>query len=387
MFILTEEQKLAIRAIRRWFKSSKQEFFLAGYAGTGKSTLVNFILEDLGINLSRVALCTYTGKASLVLTQKSKGKYHATTIHSLIYDVRINQLTGLFEFTLKDREALEDIDLILIDEASTVDDDIYADLRSFDIKLLFIGDHGQLPPVGKGTLVAQRIFGKPDIKLSTVHRQAADNPIIHLSMLARERRLISPGTYGDKVLVSKPKPEILHRAYQLTDQVIVGTNNSRTKINKWHRDRLGFTGAFPELGDKLICLKNNKYRTIKTTEYDISLVNGMIGYVTSITNAVGREFTWPALDINFKPEFTDHQFEHVYVPEAYFLGQNIFLNPREYKLYDSFTFGYAITCHKAMGSQWNKLLVIDESYVFGEHAHRWLYTAITRAEDYLMLFI
>ncbi len=88
-------QQQAVESIEKWFNEDDQTYFLAGYAGTGKTTLVNYVIDKLKIKLSEVAFACYTGKAALVVTQKAQGKYKASTIHSLIYDTYVDKKLGI----------------------------------------------------------------------------------------------------------------------------------------------------------------------------------------------------------------------------------------------------------------------------------------------------
>lgn len=386
---LTKMQTDAVEAITTWYKkSSEQCFFLAGYAGTGKSTLVQYVIKQLGIRLNKVAFACYTGKAALVLTQKAAGKYKAHTIHRTIYHLEVAP-NGKTEFVLKEKEELQHIKLIVIDEASMVDGEIMRDLKSFGIKILFIGDQGQLPPVSqKGNEEFLAMFNNPDFCLTEIHRQAEGNPIIHLSMLARKKQHINYGWYGqnNEVLVMNRSDwnRLKEKCYSTADQIICGYNRTRHSLNQDIRKHLGFTEDLPQTGDKLICIKNNWNKNIK----DVSLVNGMTGYVHEITGSKKDDtyITRDSMNIKFRPDFTEQTFDDVNLVNDHFLGNKYELLPHEYGVYDSFDFGYAITCHKSQGSQWDKVVVINEVLNHEDH-HRWLYTAITRSSERLVLVI
>jgi len=384
--ILTPMQQEAVNRIVHWYKhSSKDTFFLAGYAGTGKSTLVNYVIEQLGLRLNRVAFACYTGKAALVLTQKADGRYRAQTIHRLIYKLDVDT-KGKPQFVKKEKEELAHIKLIVIDEASMVDGQIMEDLRSFGKKILFIGDQGQLPPVSQaGNEEFVQMFHNPDFALTEIHRQAEGNPIIHLSMLARTKKKIDYGWYGKEVLVINQRDwlAIREKVYTTADQIICGYNRTRQSLNQDIRRYLGFTDDLPQVGDKLICTRNNWGKNI----HEISLVNGMTGFVKEVKELEKNyEITRDAFEIKFQPDFTDECFEQLYLLEDHFKGNKYQLLPYEYNVYCEFDFGYVITCHKSQGSQWEKVVVINEVLSVEEH-HRWLYTAITRSSDKLVLVL
>jgi exodeoxyribonuclease V len=387
--VLTPMQEQAVQSIEDWFKDKdRQIFHLAGYAGTGKSTLVDYVINKLNIRLSRVAFACYTGKAALNLTQKAKGQYKAQTIHRLIYKLDTNE-KGKPQFIKKNRSELAHLRLIVIDEWSMVDGETYQDLKSFGIKLLLIGDQGQLPPVGNSNNPElQELRNNPDFALTEIHRQAEGNPIIYLSMLARTQQPINYGWYGENrevLVINRMQWESVKTSvYTTADQIICGRNKTRQGLNKDIRQYLGFSNILPQKGDKLICTKNNWGKNIR----DISLVNGMTGYVENIDYDVKKTYDIKrdSMELKFRPDFTDDTFNELYLVNDHFTGKEYKLLGHEYSIYSEFDFGYAITCHKSQGSQWEKVVVISEVLRPEEH-HRWLYTAITRSSDKLVLVI
>ncbi|AHZ16099.1 hypothetical protein V529_20730 [Bacillus velezensis SQR9] len=387
---LSKTQEQAVESIEKWFKGNQdQTYFLSGYAGTGKTTLVNYVIEKLGIKLDEVAFACYTGKAALVVTQKAQGRYKASTIHSLIYKVYTDK-SGEIKVAKKAKSMLQDLKLIVIDEASMVDGQIMQDLKSFGIKILFIGDTGQLPPVSQnGNEEFLKMFNNPDFQLTEIHRQAAENPIIKLSMLARTKQEIEPGVYGkdgEAVVITHATWEnVKDRLYKKADQIICGYNRTRKQLNSEIREVLGFTGDVPLNGDKMICLNNDWNKSID----DVSLVNGMTGYVKKVykREEIKEKFTHEATTIDFRPDFSEESyFRKITIPNKLLTDPTFKLLPYEHKVYNSFDFGYAITCHKSQGSQWKNVVVLNEVLNKETH-HRWLYTAITRSSERLVLVI
>ncbi|MCD7911027.1 ATP-dependent RecD-like DNA helicase [Bacillus velezensis] len=382
-------QMRAVKSIFKWFKSGeKQTYFLAGYAGTGKSTLVDYVIKNLGIKRSHVEFACYTGKAALVLTQKAKGKYKAKTLHRLIYGLDFDE-TGRMKFVLKDQDELKDVKLIVVDEASMVDGDIMRDLKSFNKKILFIGDQGQLPPVSqKGNEEFLEMFNNPDFELTEIHRQAEGNPIIHLSMLARTKKNIPYGWHGENkealVISHSQWEKVKQSCYTSADQIICGYNRTRKNLNKDIRNYIGYSSPFPQVGDKLICTQNNWNKSIR----EINLVNGMTGYVKRISHNIPKkgDIKRDAMLVQFQPDFTEDTFNDLVLVNDHFHGKKYNLFPNEYNVYSQFDYGYAITCHKSQGSQWDKVVVINE-VLDPELHHRWLYTAITRSSEKLVLVI
>ncbi len=387
---LSRMQEEAVYEIKKWFKqSNKQYFVLAGYAGTGKSTLVDYVIDELNIPIEQVEFACYTGKAALVLTQKAKGKFIAQTLHRLVYKPERND-KGQIIFVKKKKSELAHVRLIVIDEWSMVDAEILKVLKSFGKKILFIGDQGQLPPISsKGNEELTRMLNNPDFTLTEIHRQAEGNPIIHLSMLARTKQPISYGWYGDnkEVLVVNHFDwhSIKERVYETADQIICGYNRTRRSLNRDIRQFLGFHEDLPQIGDKLICTKNNWNQNIN----DINLVNGMTGYVKHINYQVRKNqvIKRDAMRIKFQPDFTNDTFNGLLLVRDHFLNNDYHLLPHEHSIYSEFDYGYAITCHKSQGSQWDKTVVINEVLGNGADHHRWLYTAITRSSDRMILVI
>lgn len=376
-------------------------FKLHGYAGTGKTTIIRAILAEQSGLVVRFA--AYTGKAALVMQRNG---LPATTIHSLIYKVippnkpRCEELFKLIRetsdagekkrlqqeleveqkvrFELKEPEEsdLRDADLLVLDECSMVNDDMLADLQTFGVPILALGDPGQLPPIdGSGALVR----GKPDAFLTEIHRQAQDNPIIDFATRARNGIPLPTGKRGSSMRCFQYQ---LDRKIMLAvDQILTGKNVTRQDINRRVRAMLGFSGVYPQVGEKVICLRNDKTKMI---------FNGQIGEVT----AVG-ELLHSNIELTIKMEgMPGVETEPVKVRalRAHFDNYNdkeALKNVKRWEFADSqeFDFGYAITVHKAQGSQWDNVLVWDDGFLNWKATERkqWLYTAITRAAQSIII--
>ncbi|MBK9080549.1 MAG: AAA family ATPase, partial [Rhizobiales bacterium] len=172
------QQEDALARVGAWLAAGEPQVFrLFGYAGTGKTTLARHVADQAD---GEALFAAFTGKAALVM--RSKGCRNAQTIHSLIYrpaDTESETPT----FTLNHESAAARAELIVIDECSMVDEELGRDLLSFGKPVLVLGDPGQLPPVKGGGFFTD---AEPDAMLTEVHRQASDDPIIRLSMIARE---------------------------------------------------------------------------------------------------------------------------------------------------------------------------------------------------------
>ncbi len=398
---LTADQLEAEKLIEDWFlHSTKQIFVLAGYAGTGKTTILKHVVcEKLNLTPDdSAAFVTPTGKAATVLIRSG---IPAATLHKLIYQsiteekkIELNgKIITVEKLSFKRRDSIDkSIKLIVLDEASMVSDEVLYDLTEFGVKLLLCGDNAQLPPV-EGL---NGFLTEPDYTLKTIVRQQLGNPIIKLSEMAREGKFIPYGNYGGSCVVMSKRiltGEKRKRALLHADQIICGTNKTRVQINDEVR-KMKVLGQFPENGDKLICTLNN-WETFIDSEMRFNLVNGIIGTVKQPFYDFEKSIGF----IQFKPEFLED-----FCPEALPIDLGIFESGYyRYKRGDyfektdesgqavsaftlnRFEYGYCISCHKAQGSEFDNVIIFDESYAFKEDKNRWLYTAITRAKKKLII--
>ena len=351
-------QDAALKAVSAWVKRGEPQVFrMFGFAGTGKTTLARHIAEDVA---GKVAFGAYTGKAALVL--RSKGCAGASTIHSMIYRPRSEEEEdGVPSFVVNRQGAAADVDLIIIDECSMVDEELGRDLLGFGKPVLVLGDTAQLPPVKGGGFFTE---AEPDVMLTEVHRQAADNPIIHMSMQIRAGQRLALGQYGESRVVRRS--DIGAASVMQADQVLVGTNKTRRAYNRRMRELLGHDSAEPQIGEKLVCLRNDSKK---------GLLNGGIFTVTKLHKSRGTKYS-----MSVKPEDeADRKPVRIGVLPEFFSGRDDELLPAIRRESDQFDFGYALTVHKSQGSQWDEVMLFDESFAFREHRDRWLYTAVTRA--------
>ncbi len=352
------QQDEALRQVGKWLKSGDQQVFrLFGFAGTGKTTLAVHFADHVD---GDVVFGAFTGKAAAVMRQK--GCHEASTIHSMIYRSREDDDGGPL-FVINQKSPAATADLIIIDECSMVDADLGKDLLSFGTKVLVLGDPAQLPPVRGGGFFTEV---EPDMMLTEVHRQARDNPIIHLSMAVREGKGIAPGTYGESTVIRRK--EIDATRIMTADQVLVGMNKTRRLYNTRIRQLLGFRDNLPAAGEKLVCLKNDKSK---------GLLNGGIWKIDAI-----RQGKTGLVRMDVAPEDdVKRKVVDVSVLQEFFDGREDDVQPFMRRDTDEFTYGYALTVHKAQGSQWDDLVLFDESFAFREHRDRWLYTGLTRAAE------
>ena len=433
-FTPSDTQVRAIAAIKDWFQNrskDQQVFRLFGYAGVGKSTVLKFALEELGLDPHRgaggacvpdVVTATFTGKAALVLRRKGTP---ARTIHSLIYSViaateeevaaattKIEEaertalrlsgfertaaeagieamrqaLSGMKKprFTLNPQSDAAQARLIVLDEVSMVGEEMARDLMSFGKPILVLGDPGQLPPIkGEGAFTRD----DPDIMLTEIHRQAGESAIIRLATMARQGEPIGFGRH-DAFVWKMRKMDVTPEQALRGGQVICGLNATRLQLNNAMRRAAGYgEGGIPTgPGEKIICLKNQN---------DLGLINGMfvslddvvdegsLFFSAVVTDEDGNRIGVPGTDGKpgrlrvYKGHFEDH------------VTLDRHRHDRDWKdkrhLTEA-TFGWAITGHKSQGSSWGNVVVWDDGLGRTEEdRRRWLYTVITRAEEGLVI--
>lgn len=422
-FIPSQQQAAAIAAIEDWFRRrtrDQQVFRLFGYAGTGKTTITRHAIGELGLEpMDRtggsggVLYAAFTGKAALVMTRKGTP---ASTIHSLIYKVseatpeEIERVTRELEtlrkglrsmgpaersfaetqirrlelrladihqprFILNEQSLVRDADLIVLDEVSMVGAEMASDLLAFGKPILVLGDPGQLPPIkGDGAFTD----ADPDVMLTDIHRQAEASAIIRLATLARQSVPIPYGEHDDFVWKMR-RSDIGPHQFLKGGQVICGRNATRLFLNTAMKQAAGFPDAYPRgLGEKIICLKNR---------HDLGLVNGMFLDLSDIRDESPLAFSAsvrtedgasvPGRQWFYKGHFDDH---------VAYDAERLRRDWRDMRGLVESVWGYAITCHKAQGSQWENVIVYDDGLGrTAEDRARWLYTAITRAEQGLVI--
>ena len=238
---------------------------------------------------------------------------------------------------------------------------------SFGTPILVLGDPGQLPPISGGGFFTDH---EPDILLTEIHRQARDNPIIQLALDVREGRELMYGDYGTAQVISKA--DVTSELVLDADQVLVGINRTRRRYNMRLRELKGFGEVYPQSGDKLVCLRNDPAK---------GLLNGSLWTVMS----AAKETTKPGINLLVVPEEEDASrgIAKIKLLKAQFSDPDTEIPWQTKKRYDDFDYGYALTVHKAQGSQWNNVVLFDESFAFRDTRERWLYTAVTRAAERL----
>lgn len=384
---LSTDQQYAINSLMDWWGSSKKNQYitLGGYAGTGKSTLIAQLRQQLQKKNTdlKVAFCSFTGKAARVLETKLREQKvvldddSVSTIHSLIYSPIVDKKENIIGWKKKESDELE-ADLLIVDEASMIDSSIWNDLLTYGKPIIAVGDHGQLPPInGNFNLMA-----KPELLLTQIHRQGKDNPIIELSIQARENGQIKHGKYGLGVKKinrqdswAQEEMEELLREYNQDTLVLCGYNSTRIKLNAFIRNALEFEQPAPQPNDRVICLRNN---------HAMGIYNGMLGNIFQIKK---KDSEWYEASILMDGE--EAPYEGLIMQSQFNQTEPMnFGQKRSWTLKgDLFDFGYALTVHKAQGSQAKRVILFEERFskMDDDMWRRWLYTAVTRAEKELYI--
>lgn len=387
--VLTDAQEKGLTEVLNKYHNHEKYAVVAGYAGTGKSTLVRFIIEAIDIDEDKVAYATFTGKAAEVL--RKKGNKNAMTLHKLLYESIPRPGGGFYR---KPKLTLG-YDIIIVDECSMVPKSMVDMLLSHKAFVIFLGDPGQLPQIDKNE--THTLLDHPDVFLTDIMRQAAESEIIQLTMKIRNGEEI-PYMQGKEVMVV-PKKELVTGHLLWADTILTATNVVRHNINKQMRELLGFSGELCE-GERVICKRN--YWDDANSDGD-ALVNGTIGTVSNIFESYiqipkyikNDRHQIPILMGDFTPE-AGSSFGNVSIDKDFLLTENPCVDWRvsyqmgKMKKADilprQLTYGYALTAHAAQGSEWEKVLVLEENFPFSREEHaRWLYTSCTRASEKLVL--
>lgn len=352
--VLTDEQEAAVDAMWEHLIKGSGPFSMGGLAGTGKTVCIKHLMGTW--REGGLAVVSFTGKAVSVLRRKGIG--HAQTIHSLIYAPVFNDAGKLTGFRQKGRrEVTDEFDGIVVDEASMLNARMHEDLLSYDIPVVFVGDHGQLEPIGDNPGVME----DPDIRLERIHRQAEGNPIITLAHAMREGHVARVSKSTCETVTSARSDQAASTLGDY-DLILCGFNKTRRMMNQKYREGLGHTARLVP-GERMICLRNNK---------TLGIYNGMVftvdrmynlrnpsknDFEVDITTDDGRRFKRVDISFNTNKEFFDPALICDY--------------------------GYCMTVHKAQGSEASKVLVFEEIWTGKWDPRRWRYTAATRAKEKL----
>lgn len=415
-FNLTKGQEDFLAMMREFMKAPPpMPAILTGYAGTGKTTMIKALASEFG----QPIVLTPTGKAALRVHEATG--LEAKTLHRWMYTPKEHPESGEIKFKLKDSSMVEMPynRLVIVDEASMVGRDLWEHLwdmcQMLGLRVLLVGDPFQLAPVemNKGkdeNFVPFASLADVQTKyrshLSEITRQALDNPILRASMMIRESsRIEQPLKLLNRVF-TKGFDDKCMEVYKGGGAVIVHKNDTRQRLNRMVRERLGH-GEDLVVGEPLLVLRN----TYEIDRFNGEIINyeGWVNYdatpkaVADRWRNVTQMLTFgvakvDGCDVMLCPEQVKG--------EAATMGESVigkesrryygdFYHTGDEPLYDPDTkeylgpphlhanLGYALTCHKSQGSEWNQVLVLIESSTRPTtfEGRRWLYTAITRAKE------
>ena len=371
--VLTSDQQNAVSGVLNWLDQGERRepyMTLGGFAGTGKTTVIKNLLYTNGSHLcgligGKYAVAAFTGKAVSVL--RGKGLRQARTLHSLLYDA-VAQGDGTFRYYK--RLDLGDIRFVVVDEASMIHKDLFKDLMEHEIPVLFVGDMGQLEPIGDDPY----LMSNPRLKLTQIHRQAAQSDIIQASVVARSGMdpmdYTPKGTGEVRIGDGNVFLEVLTNG---VDMAITGFNKTRFKANDIVRKHKKYKGVLEE-GERVICLQNNRNQGV---------FNGMICTVQKIRH-IGKLFILADLQ---EEGGAGSVFSGVRMLTEQF-GQPKIADTDETKYWTKgitfWDYAYCLTTHKAQGSEAPRVAVLEEIWWGKWDPARWRYTAITRAAKELI---
>jgi len=380
-----------IEASRWWHSASSDQIFeISGAAGTGKTTSIKYILQELGLDpFHDVLFVAYTGKAA---TQLARNSLPAITCHSAFYEYikEIDRdedgraiilpngkpkLKGVFrpKDHLKKRYKA-----ICIDEATMINQEMKTDITNFGLPIFALGDTNQLPPVfGKSVFLVD-----PNVTLRKLMRQAEDNPIVYIAHRILDGYDLRPGVYGSSAIIRKKDLD----PYQLknADIVLTVTNNLKQHINNLFREEFcGFTRLdLPYVGEKVICRRNDWSKSVGD---NLFLTNGTTGFLDYVNK---ETYNGRSIECDFRPDFTPKTFRNLPIDYKHLMrleksesqaamsfGMNIF------------EFAYAITVYSSQGSQWPNVTALAELYGAEDFKRKVLYTMVTRASESVTLAI
>lgn len=347
---LSDEQATARGAMCKFLAApGKQSFTLHGLAGSGKTTVLATIAQEY----PSAILCTLTGKAASVLRDKTG--LPACTVHSAFYrleEVKRRNGKQVMNWSTTHSSGALGGEVVLLDECSMIDEGIAADLLRTGAKVVACGDPGQLPPV-KG----KSFFNTPNATLLTIHRQALESPIIRQAHHVREAGKYSADGGKFRVTSFANDDDLL-----AADVVLTWRHQTRKAANIECRRLRSLWLPNPQAGEPVMCLKNNA---------SLGVFNGGVHTLAETFRAGDNVIN---LIVDGKV---------VGVRNAYFEGLPSDL--RDSPDSTGFDFGYAMTVHKAQGSEWKNVILIDEFRGAQEDRRKWLYTGITRAAEQLLV--
>lgn len=366
---LSEDQEAAAEKIRGWLNGDQWELSFSGAAGTGKSTVLGYLYDEL--RAANTLFMAPSAKAAYVLQLKG---IPACTIHSAIFlfagsyvNHRDNEVPIFNERDGIKCDAFEP-QRFIVDESSMIDMNVATEIRSKERPVCWVGDRNQIPAIGEDA----HLLDKPDISLEQIHRQAADSPILNLAHdikngASPSMRHRASGAV-DVVGMKHPKLVADYAIKHGYEQIVCGFNATRHQANVAMREALGLKGML-SVGDKLICRFNNRRAGV---------INGMMLRVEKIHSEDEKAFTCD-LRVDLGGGVLGTPRKSLRVQKQSLGNPNYKTSERESGCVDM-DYGYCITCHAGQGSGWPSVLVIWQPSKQWSMS-RWGYTAVTRAES------
>ncbi len=413
----TQDQERALQQIYGWFYESNgpRTFKLGGLAGTGKSSLIPWIHDYLGLEISQVQYVAPTNKAALVVQRRLNDSgiaSNARTVHKTYYTKNerhcdncplteslknvchgvsgYNSCGCFLDFSAK-LSSDDRIRIVICDESSMIGREVYEDLMASckpEVKVLFIGDHGQLEAVEENVQMEKalgkfNLMGRPDFILEEIQRQAADSPILQLAYQARKGFPIEFKDYGNGVRKLRLSDEL---DFDFSNRELIGItyfahvdkSNPHHKgrlgvneLNRTWRANLGIREAAPTVGERIVSREYIRRSGIS---------KGTLATVLEVQKRDSESYMIVA-------QLDDNRIYEGDVSAKQFYNNKAIWGLHHLEKWD---YGYALTCHTAQGSEFDSVVVFEPSAGFikwlGSVSYsRWLYTAITRAKRNLLL--
>ena len=372
MFIFNKGQENIIDAAVHWYYNSPDQVFeFDGPPGSGKSVTLNQIIRELDLDpLTEVAPMSFTGAASLVM--RSKGLISAKTAHSWIYNVQPEQMRDSNGAVIMD-ELLnvpimvprfipvdrldENIKLIVIDEAYSLPAKLRPTIEKFGIKIIACGDQNQLPPVNDDPAF---LTGPNVMHLTEIMRQLGREDINFIANRAGSGLPLLNGHYGNSLVIDTE--DLTDDMLLWADCVICGKNKTRDIINNRIRAAKGYNSKLPKYGEKVVCRNNNWLESVAANNgYEINLCNGLIG--TVVSNPDVSSYDGKLFSMSFRPDLAPQVIFNTRCNYKHMIADNetrLKIRNNKYELGNKFEYAYCITSHIAQGSQFHKVVYIEE---------------------------